>query len=177
MNIFDLRGPEFLAVYTGLLGLGTVVALFIRRQLRGPASEVDVPSLGLDPLDVAVLAEGDQHAVRAALAGLAQRELITVDSDTRKMRARGRPTGVARAEERLHVLMGEIGKTFEQIVSDAGHVVEPSQQRLRALGLLVADEERWKLRLVPVIVLGLVLAIGLYKINIGIDRGRPVGNL
>ena len=73
--------------------------------------------------------------------------------------------------------MGDVGKTFEQIASVAGSVVEPARQRLETLGLLVADDERWKLRLIPVIVLGCVLAIGLYKINVGLDRGRPVGNL
>jgi uncharacterized protein (TIGR04222 family) len=177
VNIFDLRGPEFLAFYTGLLAVGIVVALVVRRQLRGPSSKLDVATLRLQPLEVAVLAEGDQHALKTALAGLAQRELVAVDSSSRKIWATGKATGVAQAEERIHVLMGAAGKTFEQIASDASHVLEPARRRLQSLGLLVSDEERWKLRLTPVIVLGFVLAIGMYKINVGKERGRPVGNL
>jgi uncharacterized protein (TIGR04222 family) len=177
VQLFDLRGPEFLALYVGLLAAGIVAALVVRHFLRGPTSHVDVPALRLEPLEVALLAEGDQHALKTALAGLAHRELITVETTTRKMRARGRPAGVARSEERLHTVMGDVGKTFEQIASVAGSVVEPARRRLQGLGLLVADDERWKLRLTPVIVLGFVLAIGLFKINVGVERGRPVRNL
>ena len=177
MSIFDLRGPEFLVLYTTLLLVGIGVAVVVRNGFRGPVSEIDVRGLELQPLEVALLADGDQHAVRTALAGLAHRELITVEAKTRRLRTTGDPPGGGRPEERLHSAIGYAGKTFDQVLATAESVLGPARRRLQTLGLLVSDTDRWKLRLIPGIVLGVVLAIGLYKINIGIDRGRPVRNL
>src|SRR4030095_7169671 len=77
MNIFDLRGPEFLVLYIVLLVLGVGVAFGLRDRLRGSRGTLDIRGLQLQPFEVALLAEGDEHAVRTALAGLAHRELIT----------------------------------------------------------------------------------------------------
>src|SRR5207302_8143225 len=52
-----------------------------------------------------------------------------------------------------------------------------ARARLQHLGLLLDDDDRRRLRFVPLLVLGAVLVIGLIKIRMGLGRGRPVGNL
>src|SRR5438093_3636615 len=95
MNIFNLYGPEFLRLYVVLLIGGIGVSVFLRRRLLGREPNVDLRLLDLQPFEVALLAEGDQHAIRTALAGLAHRELITVSSTTRTIRAAEQPAAAA----------------------------------------------------------------------------------
>jgi uncharacterized protein (TIGR04222 family) len=177
MNIFDLRGSDFLLVYLAMLAVGTTVALVVRDRLRGPRTEVDLRSLDLQPLEVALLAEDDEHAVRTALAGLAQRELITLETATRTVKATGVAPGGNRLETHVHSLLGSSGRTFEDIVSRTTSIVSAARNRLTGLGLLIGGSEGLKTRLVPTIVVGAVLLVGLVKIQIGIARDRPTGLL
>ena len=99
---FDLRGPEFLALYVGLLGVGIVVALFVRRQLRGPASNVDVFRRSASATRGRTASRRRTARAENRVGGARRREPSRVEASTRKMRASGRPAGIARAEERLH---------------------------------------------------------------------------
>src|SRR5262245_19086514 len=117
MNIFDLPGPQFLGVYAVLLVAGISVALMIR-SLRGPSADANMKSLDLQPVEVALLAEGDEHAVRTALAGLAHRELIAVEPATQSIKAIGLiPKDVGNAELRLHSMLGTSAHTFSNLIS------------------------------------------------------------
>jgi len=177
MNIFDLPGPQFVLLYVTLLVVGIAVALALRDRLRGPEADagVDVRTFGLQPVEVALLAEGERHAVRTAVAGLAHRQLLVVEGKLRTVRATGRPPAdSARTEQRIHTMMGDAAKSIDQVAALAGSLFEPVRGRLESLGLLVADEQRWKLRAVPAAVLAAVLLVGLYKINVGMSRNRPI---
>src|SRR5579862_510756 len=70
MNVFDLRGPDFLSFFLVLLGLMFVAALLLRWGLRGPGGDMShlVPSL--DATEAAYLAGGPKMVVDTALAGL-----------------------------------------------------------------------------------------------------------
>ena len=178
MNIFDLPGPQFLGVYATLLVAGISVALVIRNRLRGPAVDANMKSLDLQPVEVALLAEGDEHAVRTALAGLAHRELIAVEPATQSIKAIGLiPKDAGNAELRLHSMLGTSAHTFSNLISLTESLFAQPKQHLQSLGLLLQSDDRWKLSIAQGTVFAVVLAIGVYKIGLGVQRGRPVGFL
>jgi uncharacterized protein (TIGR04222 family) len=177
MNIFNLRGPEFLLVYLAMLFAATSIGLFVRSRLRGPHDEADVRALDLQPLEVALLAENDEHAIRTALAGLAQREMITLEPSSRTIKANGAAPASGRLEGRVHALLGSSAQTFDEVVSRARSVIAAAKDRLTRLGLLVGGGDRVKTRLVPAAIVGAVLLAGLVKMQIGIARDRPTGSL
>src|SRR5262245_19346846 len=175
MNIFDLPGPQFLGVYATLLVAGIGAVVMIRSRLRGPAVEANMKSLDLQPVEVALLADGEEHAVRTALAGLAHRELIVIEPATRSIKATGNaPADAGSAELRLHSMLGTSADTFTNLIPRAASLLSQPKRRLQSSGLLLESADRWKLRLAQASVLGVVLAIGIYKMGIGLQRGRPV---
>jgi uncharacterized protein (TIGR04222 family) len=178
MNIFNWQGPQFLALYVVLFAIAIIAALVIRRQLRAPNDRVDVRYLDLQPMEVALLAEGEEHVARAALASLAQRDLLAVDAQTKKFRAKGQATSDAtRFEQRIHAAMGQTGRSFEEVADLTRLWAGSAWARLESLGLLIASAERWKLAAYPAIILGFLLLIGIVKVIVGVSRDRPVGNL
>src|SRR5581483_11128312 len=79
MNIFDLRGPEFLEFYLTLLVIAFPAAVLLRWLLRGPGGAPPERALKMDPFEIAYLAGGKEMAVNAALASLLQRETVKLD--------------------------------------------------------------------------------------------------
>src|SRR5437868_3873105 len=85
MNILDLRGPEFLQFYLGLLALLTVTALVLRYLLRGPGDEFPGRMPPLEPLEIAYLAGGAAGAARGAVAALVQQGALAVGRGTGRL--------------------------------------------------------------------------------------------
>src|SRR5918911_2324135 len=86
--LLDMRGPEFLALYIGLVVVALVLAAFLRSRLRGRAAVIIRPeAMRLDPYETAYLSGGDRLAVNVALASLYHRQLLTVDEKDKKLTA------------------------------------------------------------------------------------------
>jgi len=77
VNPFALSGPEFLALFIGLLGVLLVVAGLVRTSLRGPSDD-RFPAT-LDSYQAALLAAGYQGAAEAAIVALSARGSLRVD--------------------------------------------------------------------------------------------------
>lgn len=176
MGVLDLPGPDFLALYAAVLAVAGPVALLLRRLLRRPSGNVDLRFLSLRPVEVAYLAGGEQQAVSALVASLAQQKLITVKHGTEPtvVVAGPLPHGADAVERELYNLLGTGPTTIERTSSAASRVLAPLQRKLMELGLLIPESDKWPPRLIPASVLGAVLVLGLAKVVVGISRDRPV---
>jgi uncharacterized protein (TIGR04222 family) len=177
MNPLDLSGPEFLSFYVAVLGASAGVALVLRWLLRLPSAEPgeDVPEL--TPYEAAYLGGGPDLAVHAAIANLAHRRVLAVQPVERKVSVQDLlPSGAHRLERRIYHAAGE-GETISQVRADASTVVDKLRKRLQEDGLILADERATVIRFFSGLLLALVTLLGLAKIVVGLERGRPVGFL
>src|SRR4051794_21287144 len=70
MNVFDLRGPDFLWFYICLLFFTSVAAALLRWALRGPGGDMSHLIGDLEPCEAAYLAGGPKMVVDTALAAM-----------------------------------------------------------------------------------------------------------
>jgi uncharacterized protein (TIGR04222 family) len=150
-------------------------------EFADPAEAVKDP-LKLDPYALILLAQGPARAapVQAALARLVDEGRLAFDA----------------AEKRLSVRLTGAGGPLhpvEQAVHDAAHgrrsasaivraaarseAVQQVEARLRALGWVQSAGPAIMMRLIPILLLGAVFLLGLWRIGLGLERGRPVGFL
>ena len=177
MGILDLPGPQFLGVFIPILTVAWILGSIARSRIK-PAVNVSTAEPELTSLEVAYLAGGPRLALAALVTSLAQRKAISFDARTR---------GVAIVAEsvasenyygrRLYTRMGKDERTLESLEDDADQVFADLPERLKQLGLLVADERRWIPQATIIGIMGAALAIGVMKLAIGLSRGRPVSIL
>ena len=173
MNVFDLRGPEFLLFYVFLTIVVLVVTAFVRRVLDGSGAVQSPSTIVSDPYLVAQLRGGAGETLRVALLSLVDRGLIEESGGTFRTREGAEPEHGHRPIERDVLRLYQNGGDGPAVLSLAPSC-EPYEERLRSLGL-VADESirarRFALFGLMLVLLGGVAAT---KIYIGISRGRPV---
>ena len=68
MNIYDLPGPMFLALYCGAAFAAWIVTLVLNEILRPPDTRANIPA-DLHPYEVGYLAEGDEGAASLRVGG------------------------------------------------------------------------------------------------------------
>jgi uncharacterized protein (TIGR04222 family) len=173
MDVFDLRGPEFLEFYLMLLGAMVLVAAVLRHMLRVPAEPVPGFAANLDPYETAYLAGGHRMAVDAALAGLVHCEAISIIGNKFSLKNGNAqpPSGFAQ------VVFDDIssGKSsVSRLHALARALAEPMAQRLRSADMALSRAQAAKVRLFPAGLILLVLLIGIAKIQVGLSRHRPV---
>lgn len=175
MNPLDLKGPEFLVFYCGLLAMVSVLAFMVRRFSLGRA-EFPQGATDLDPYEVAYLSGGIERATQAVIANLYHRKLLKVDLVGRSFDATGElPTNAHPLERELH---GSARLVDYDMMRGATIAYEPQlRSRLERLGLLPSQSMSSRARMLPALLVGLVVFVGIAKILIGLDRGRPVGFL
>src|SRR5690242_4391430 len=78
INPLDLRGPEFLTWYLQCFALAAGALFFLRWLLSRPPPRARATRSELDPFEIAWLEGGPAAVVRAALASLHHRKLITM---------------------------------------------------------------------------------------------------
>lgn len=182
MRIFDLTGPEFLSFYLSLLAAGGIVCLLLRQLLRFSLAQRGAPTdaelMSLRPEEAAYLAGGAEQAVQAAVASLAQRNLIDANSTNHTFILTGAPPNDAETLERaLGFAFGKTPRTVRSLTTDARPYLAKVRNRLIDLGLILPDETAWIPILVPALIAVLIILVGVIKIFIGISRNRPVGFL
>jgi uncharacterized protein (TIGR04222 family) len=176
MNIFDLRGPEFLSLYVELLGGAVLFVIIWRWTRRGPSDAPDLRKLRLDAFDLAYLARGEGGLVQAVVASLVHKGLITVkptgridvtgsvDSSLHRCEAEAYGQIKAQASPRIATLRGKLE-------------TRSIRQKLIAQGLIVPDATRVMTAIIAASAVAIIVSIGLIKILVGISRDRPVGFL
>jgi uncharacterized protein (TIGR04222 family) len=178
MNIFDLRGPEFLTFYVATLIALIVASLIVARLLRGPGFVPPRLEEELDGFDIALLSGGRRRLIDAALVSLYHRDLITPD---KTMGVIDPVAAVPPAT--LHPIEAFLLKYIERggvMISNLHSLHLPRQlaeERLREFGLLLPPSRVAAIFLAKTVPLVALLVVGLIKIGVGLHRTRPVGFL
>jgi uncharacterized protein (TIGR04222 family) len=172
MNPLDLKGPEFLSLYVVLLSGGFLVALTLRYLLRVPAGQALRLDRRVDPYEVAALG-GPDALIEAAVAALFHRSALRIEG--RRIATANELSSDAAPIERSVFECAATGNTTRE---DLRRALSPDikhfQRRLSRQGLVVDEAQAQWARLLPSLVYGSVLLLGLAKILVGMSRDKPV---
>jgi uncharacterized protein (TIGR04222 family) len=181
MNVLDLRGPDFLKFYSTLMLAATVAALLLRQWLRSPGGGGRVKSSELPelhPFEIAYLAGGAKAVIDAAIASLVHRGSLAVDTKMRRLRASTLPpTGVTPMETAVFRAVETGDGKVSTVRSAVADIARSTSTRLQSLQLVPDAGQATSIRLFPAMVIVLVIVLGALKINVGMQRHRPVGFL
>ena len=177
MNLFDLPGPQFLALYSGML-IGAAAGGFLLRWLfRTPGGSPPAATPELDPYEIAYLSGGPDAATDAALAALVHRDLV-------RFKPSSRTFGIHQPELATHVTSKfeagiyrviETGRAdLMEIRRTARPLLELLTRRLRDLELVYPPGSFAPPRTMPALLMAFVLLVGVVKVTIGLSRERPV---
>ena len=173
MNVFDLRGPEFLEFYVVLLIRATMAALVLRWALRGPGDDMSHLIADLDPYEAAYLTGGPRMVVNTALASLVHSGSLSIVS-SQKLREHNEPPGTSAPVERAVYKMVAEGRRVNEVHSAAGQLTDALGCKLRAANLALMPGQKVSARLMPALLVACIFAMGAGKNSIGTSRGRPV---
>jgi uncharacterized protein (TIGR04222 family) len=175
MDIFDLKGPEFLQLYLMALGIAVAVSFLWRRAMMGLFLGPAQPSQ-LDPFDAAYLAGGKAGLGNAVLASLVHREMATFTGD-RKIAVKGGDAPDLHPIERQ--ILGGVLPNKRYSLKEFRNLVEDDDigQKLESKGLVPTPGQHQNALALPVTLMAIVLITGLIKIGIGVSRDKPVGFL
>jgi uncharacterized protein (TIGR04222 family) len=180
LNPLDMAGPQFLLLYVVLMIAAAIIARLIKRSLVSPQWS-DMRRINLDPYEAAYLRGGARHAIDAAIAMLAQKQLLKVSKTTRSISTTGpMPAGSHWFEKAVHHAMApNSGRQINDIRSSS--MLTPHTDRLasqlKERGLIPADSRWQTARTVSALIMLAVLLLGVAKILVGVSRNRPVGFL
>lgn len=181
-NPFDFNGPEFLQFYTVLMVMITAAAATLRFMLRPGENMSPGP---LDVNQIACLAGGVDGTIKAAVASLVDRGALEVvrtsNVQTKDLWIRnhhGTPPDANELEQRIVTACNELsGCRFGKLVEYAKPAAEKIRHRLEAWGLMVPSEGVPACCWVPAALMVVGLLVGITRLFIGLQRGRPVGFL
>ncbi|MBX3433056.1 MAG: TIGR04222 domain-containing membrane protein [Pirellulales bacterium] len=174
-NPLDMPGPSFLGFYAVLLACATLAAFVLRKALAGGDEFAPLPEL--DPYETAVLAAGEPGAVRIALAELMLADVATaVPDDDRKLQI------VKQEPPELHPLVQAVYRgieargeaTIDQAVKSGLPTAAKIGAKLEDQALVPGSMGRLAATLLPALVVFGVVALGAAKINVGLNRNKPV---
>lgn len=175
LNPFDMRGPDFLGFYVMLLVLGVIGSLVIK-WLAGTMSNtasLATPS-DLDPYEIAYLAGGRDRVLLVAMNKLIKQRAIEVKNT--KLTVHASPTDQTHPVERAFLAAGpNIRMTAAR--SLVQRRCQNLHHSLQSQNLLVPAASMKLSRAITAMMFIVILVIGITKIAIGVDRGRPVGFL
>lgn len=180
MNPFDLRGPDFLLLFTFCAAAAFVARMLARRHFgepQGPQTDYT------NPYGVALLAGGPQAAIRAAVAALAHaRQADFLDTTVSEITSSSTtfPLAGARDTERVHAFPQAVLARLRGRPQSLAGLETSCQSELRTLrqslvtaGLLPTDQALGVLRVFDYVGWG-VAAMGAIKVCVGLARDKPV---
>ncbi len=174
-DVFNLSGPQFMAVYAIAFAVAACSAAVMRWCLKmsAPASP---PAIRLDPYEVAHLAGGSERAVNAALASLVSRDLLKIEENRFWRINDGVSVPLHPLEDTvLQAVDPHLGREIDQLHEDLQYSGKIAN-RLRSLGLIVS-EERVQLGQAALFIVLSVPLLGAIKVLVGLSREKPVGFL
>jgi uncharacterized protein (TIGR04222 family) len=173
---FDLSGPEFLILYFCL----SVIVILAVRHYRHGAESGPAPKMELsDPYLIAYLRGGDNEVLRLGVITLIDRGLLIVDG------AMIRRTEQEIRRDAINPLEYEVLKKFS-IPAQAASIFKNKmlkrmcaryREKLERAGLIPDASTTRDRTSRCVVAAGILVAVGLSKIVIGITRDRPVAFL
>jgi uncharacterized protein (TIGR04222 family) len=178
MSVFDLPGPQFLALYA-MLGSVVVAWVYFFKQMAERGQPVRLPST--DPYLIAYLRGGAPDTVRLGVAVLVDRKLLVIGSgDSVVVREGVRPMHGANDLERGILEQCADEQQPRDIVASlrlqgiARRSYEPLLLHLR----LLAGPETYRRRLLAAaMAIATLLVVAGIKVAIGLSRNRPVSFL
>lgn len=172
MNPLDWKGPEFLALYLPLLLGGFIAVVMLRWRMRTPDGDPlrDSPRLDVDTYELALL-QHDSGPVDAAVASLLHRGDLALEDG--KPRAVRHPLEADPFERAVYGAVRQGAATLTQVRDMLRAEHERLRERLVRKGLLLDEGTRTQAWLVPVLVYGLILALGFTKLYLGFTRHKP----
>jgi uncharacterized protein (TIGR04222 family) len=172
MNPFDLRGPQFLLFYVGLL----IVTLIVVGRLRRRSELRETPYSDApwnDPYRIAFLRAGKNELVRVAVVSLVDRGLLSVQHDRMQTTSVGRGTRPRKTIER-EVLAACVSPREPSDLFKSGFEGSAAEyeQELSQMRLLPDQELKARRRSLFFGAAGVLLFFSLVKIGVAISRGR-----
>ena len=179
LNVSQWDGKEFLSVFWTLCAL-VVVGILLWRK-RGQAPFDAVPVAPLNGYELARLKDGGTLAVDVALAALLHQGAIELQPSG-MMRSTGAPIALRPLER---AVLQQIREDDDSPVppranlgtSAVGLQVETIDQKLQSEGLLLSPEVRQNANKGPLVAVGVLVAMAVVRVIVGIERQRPVGFL
>lgn len=180
LNVFDYRGEAFLLFYfygfAFALFAAWVLAKVASRMMALPVRPVELS----DPYEVAMLGGGERRALDAVLASLFARRMIEVQSEgPRKPATLHLVSGII--DSRQHAVEQRVLQTLPQDIRSLRKLFTPLAEKLRSnleySGLMLSSGQRSQIQLITVAPLMLMMVIGVAKVFVGLERGRPVAVL
>lgn len=175
MNPFDLSGPDFLALYSGVAVAALVGAALLRWHLRQPSDDILAEELVLDTYEVAYLSGGSERAVQAALSRLVKDDMLYAGAGERSIFCGNSPPREAHWLERaVYAATDGNEASLDEMRRRVAPAAAPMEERLQELGLLLAPSQAVLVRWLPSLLILAAVVFGGIKVLVGISRNKPV---
>lgn len=193
-DLSAMTGPQFLLVYALLTPLALIGsgALRLALQSRVAGGSVFDPDMDdsrpktkeLGPYEAALLMHGPRRGTltRVALVKLAGRDAVRVERRPGLTVSLG-PHAAFESTDEIESVVLDVLESGPMRLSNLAHEVGRSEaadrieDRLIASGLLISERAGRSVRIIPAMVLGAMVALGVWRIHMGVEMGRPVGFL
>jgi uncharacterized protein (TIGR04222 family) len=178
-DTWGIPGPTFVGIYLLALLIALLFAFAVRILTRVGADSTAVPAQELSAQELACLTGGPRRVVEAAIAQLVDNGQMRASRDG-YLQATGREEGDDPVERTVLAEVKRHGRRSVHLVVDrlgGSDAVEEVESRLVRNGYLVDRgfaERRKVLGLVPVVA---VFAVGLVRWLTGVANGRPIAML
>jgi uncharacterized protein (TIGR04222 family) len=177
---FTLTGPQFLAFFVIAFAVVALIATALRQWFRRPADEPGPEALELDAYEAAYLAGGKEAVLNAALVSLVSTKQLTVEAAVQRLKCGQSTTSRAQLHPVERQVLQFLGSQRIASIDEVRRTFSPPPalgDRLKALGLTVADDRAGMGRFLPFLVALTVPLLGFVRVLIGHSQGKPVGYL
>jgi uncharacterized protein (TIGR04222 family) len=172
----NYSGPDFLMFFTLFCAGVLLVIAGMKASARGSALRKTDDAVLSDPYLAAMLSGGDSLVVTAALSELSRRGLLSIAARMAVSRIPGTvPDGTLHPLEAAIIeRMPDSVASPREIAATIGPELRAMRERLEQAGLVVPLAAQARLRSRIAFFVALIPIIGVVKMGIGLDRGKPV---
>jgi uncharacterized protein (TIGR04222 family) len=178
-SVLDYPGSDFLQFFWLLAVAVFAGGAYLRWHFRRPGEPLTDEAPPLDPYAIALLAEGRERAVQAAVSRLVHTGTLRIEGDDRRL-ILNRPAPKA-SYPLEQVLLANIdpqeGTHLGSLRLAAAGVFWRMEHELAEYGLLVREADQRRAMLWPLVLVAGLLLLAVVKIFIGVGRDRPVSFL
>jgi uncharacterized protein (TIGR04222 family) len=186
-DLSGMSGKQFLGLFVPLTFGAVAGSVLLRRWLGTRETCIADPEFAdpseaikgtskLDPYGLIILAQGPD---RAALARLVYQGRLYFHEARKRLSVSWIGAGQGLHPVEQAVRDAALDRSAGAIVRTAARseAVRELEDRLRAMGWVRSHGHALAMRLYPSLLFGPVLLLGLWRIGLGLERGRPVGLL
>ena len=180
-NPIDFTGSQFLTFYIPLGIIGIVLAYWLHFKLRLPEASDDGIAERLNTYEIAFLKGGTERAIGTAIVNLVQqgyvevvtKKLLVIENRKLVLNKTVDPTSPSIEQLVAQNIVVANGK-IKQIFARSTNVGDEIKARLQQLGLVLSNQQSFKAKLYPLLIILFIIGIGITKTYVGISRGKPV---